>query len=367
MNKVMSLDAVPEGVLCRVYFDKIAQSSGYSEGVQSFTVPESIHRKIIVDAAKNDGFVDKIGHEWTDDFEGYLLEGVIQSFPVGRSKTGYKMHGDVDSSNDVNVAMNTTGSFYDNKFVMQDIDANFFIKKSIMMRFSNVANFLTTMSGYFLKSVADAMQVICFAGTSVAEETDPVNEGSDLFVGFPQLINDQSDTELAVSNYRTDVDKDYNGDTLTPVIPGQITIKNTNTVSQRDFKSFDLMILWAKHKIPANKRGGLVAFVSDDVAANLEGFVLNENAGNAHQKMFIGQSLKTYSGIPAVALYGMPRGSCMITSYDNLKVVHQKNSFTRSYGYNANKKSYEFLNNWYMTLAISNFKKIVFLTNIKFV
>jgi len=292
----------------------LAKNYGVDSVAKAFTiapaVAQSLNDKIVEQAT----FLPKINIMPVEEMVGENLLGFANSTVTGRT--------DTTVANQERTPRNVMG-LGKYGYVLLQTNSDVAMRYALMDAWAKFPDFQARYSRYVQQRMGSDMELIGWYGTSAAATTDPVANPllQDVNKGWMQYMRENLTANI-----------------LTEGVAESGVIK---IGAGGDFANLDVSVNDLLQGIPEYMRRGLVAFIGADLIAREKATLFSAVGDKPTEKAAMSASMTTFGGLPWETPSNFPGRGLVITSYDNLSIYRQADSWRRQIMDNPKKDQVE--------------------------
>lgn len=261
------------------------------------TVAQALKDKIVEQAT----FLPKINVIQVDELVGENLFGFANSTVTGRTDTSQP--GKERSPRSVH----GIGKY---SYTLSQTNADVALRYALMDAWAKFPDFQARYARYVQERMGNDMELIGWRGTSAAATTDPAANPmlQDVNKGWMQYMRDSLPANILVEG----------------ATAGLIKIGGDG-----DWPNLDVAVNDLLQGIPEFMRRDLVALIGSDLIAREKATLFAAVGGKPTEKSAMAASMTTFGGLPWETPSNFPGRGLVITSYDNLSIYQQADSWRR--------------------------------------
>lgn len=295
---------------------RFAKTYGIASVERQFSITPSIAQVLKDKIVEASTFLPKINILSVDELKGENILGYASSPVTGRTDTSQP--GKERTPRNV---MGLARYAYE----LLQTNADVALPYRLMDAWAKFPDFAERYARYVRERMASDMELIGWYGESAAADTDPVANPlmQDVNKGWLQYMRDNLPANILAE-----------GGTL-----GELRIGEGGDWPNLDVAVNDLM-----QGIPEYMRQNLVALIGADLIAHEKSALYAAVGGQPTEKTQLNASLTTFGGIPWETPSNYPARGLVITSYGNLSIYQQADSWRRQIVDNPKKDQVEDFN-----------------------
>lgn len=272
-------------------------------------VAQALSDKIVEQAT----FLPKINVLPVDELVGENLLGYANSTVTSRTDTSQP---DKERTPRNVLGMGKYG------YVLSQTNADVALRYALMDAWAKFPDFQARYARYVQERMGNDMELIGWHGTSAAATTDPAANPllQDVNKGWMQYMRDNLPANILTGG----------------AAAGLIKIGEGG-----DWPNLDVAINDLLQGIPEYMRRGLVALIGSDLVAREKAALFAAVGGKPTEKAALSASMTSFGGLPWETPSNFPGRGLVITSYDNLSIYRQSDSWRRQIVDNPKKDQVE--------------------------
>ncbi len=261
-------------------------------------VAQALSDKIVEQAT----FLPKINILPVDELVGENLLGYANSTVTSRTDTSQE--GKERTPRNV-LGMGKYG------YRLSQTNADVALRYALIDAWAKFPDFQARYTRYVQERMGNDMEMIGWRGTSAAATTDPAANPllQDVNKGWMQYMRDNLPANILAEGVAAS---------------GLIKIGEGG-----DWPNLDVAVNDLLQGIPEYMRRGLVAFIGSDLVAREKAALFSAVGGKPTEKAALAASMTTFGGLPWETPSNFPGRGLVITSYDNLSIYRQSDSWRR--------------------------------------
>jgi len=261
------------------------------------TVAQELKDKIVEQAT----FLPKINVLQVDELVGENLLGFANSTVTGRTDTSQP---DKERTPRSVLGMGNYG------YKLSQTNADVALRYAIMDAWAKFPDFQARYARYVQQRMGNDMELIGWRGTSAAATTDATANPmlQDVNKGWMQYMRDSLPANILTGGETTGLIKIGGGG---------------------DWPNLDVAVNDLLQGIPEFMRRDLVALIGSDLIAREKAALFAAVGGQPTEKTALAASMTTFGGLPWETPSNFPGRGLVITSYDNLSIYQQADSWRR--------------------------------------
>lgn len=295
---------------------RLAQSYGVPSVREQFSVVPSIAQILKDKIVEQATFLKKINILQVDELKGENILGYANSTVTGRT--------DTSQPGKERTPRNVMGlSKY--TFELLQTNSDVAMPYRLLDAWAKFNDFMERYARYVQQRMGNDMELIGWHGTSAAADTDPVANPllQDVNKGWMQYMRENRPENILAEGSA----------------PGVIKIG-----AGGDWPNLDVAVNDLLQGIPEYMRQGLVTLIGSDLIAREKAALYAAVGGQPSEKTLLAASMTTFGGLPWETPSNFPGRGLVITSYDNLSIYQQSDSWRRQIADNPRKDQVEDFN-----------------------
>lgn len=291
----------------------LAANYGVRSVAEAFTVIPAVAQALSDKIVEQATFLPKINVLPVDELVGENLLGYANSTVTSRTDTSQE--GKERTPRNV-LGMGKYG------YQLSQTNADVALRYALMDAWAKFPDFQARYARYVQQRMGNDMELIGWHGTSAAATTDPGANPllQDVNKGWMQYMRDNLPANILADGAAVGLIKIGEGG---------------------DWPNLDVAINDLLQGIPEHMRRGLVALIGSDLIAREKAALFAAVGGKPTEKAAMSASLTTFGGLPWETPSNFPGRGLVITSYDNLSIYRQSNSWRRQIVDNPKKDQVE--------------------------
>jgi len=294
----MNVTTVP---LFRSMLDRFAVGYGVPTVERQFTIVPSIAQQLSDKIVEQSTFLPKINIVPVDELKGENILGYANAPVTGRTDTSQP--GKEREPRNV-LGMGRYA------FELHQTNADVALPYRLIDAWAKFKDFAERYARYVQQRMANDMEIIGWNGTSAAADTDASTNTllQDVNKGWMQYMRDNLPANILTQGKTT----------------GEIRIGTGG-----DWENLDVAVNDLLQGIPPYMRHDLVALVGSDLIAHEKAALYAVVGGKPTEKAMLAASMTTFGGLPWETPSNFPARGLVVTSYDNLSIYRQADSWRR--------------------------------------
>ncbi len=306
--------------ITRKLFNALMQRFGTTYGVpdvrQQFSVTPTIAQVLVDKIVEQSTFLPKINIVPVDEMKGEVVLGSASQPVTGRTDTSQP-----NKERQPRNVLGTDGMGYE----LFQTNADVALPYRLIDAWAKFKDFAERYARYVQQRMANDMELIGWYGVSAAADTDLAANPllQDVNKGWMQIMRERKPGNILAE-----------GDTA-----GVLRIGEGG-----DWPNLDVAVNDMLQGIPHYMRQNLVALVGTDLIAHEKAALFAAVGGKPTEKTLLAASLTTFGGLPWETPSNFPPRGLVVTSYDNLSIYRQADSWRRQIVDNPRKDQVEDFN-----------------------
>jgi P2 family phage major capsid protein len=292
---------------------RFASTYGVQDVQHSFSVTPSIAQKLQDKIVEQSTFLSKINMLPVDELKGQNILGFAASPVTSRTDTSQP-----DKERQPRNVMGLEARGYE----LHQTNADVSMPYRLIDVWAKFPDFAERYARYVQQRMANDMEIIGWHGTSAA-----------------------ADTDMQTNPLLQDVNKgwlQYMRDNLPANILSQGNTANELRIGAGgDWANLDIAVNDMLQGIPQYMRSNLVALIGADLIAQEKAALYAAVGGKPTEKAMLNASLTTFGGLSWDTPSNFPARGLVITSYDNISIYRQSDSWRRQIVDNPKKDQVE--------------------------
>ena len=291
----------------------LAANYGVRSVSEAFAVIPAVAQALSDKIVEQATFLPKINVLPVDELVGENLLGYANSTVTSRTDTSQP---DKERTPRNVLGMGKYG------YELSQTNADVALRYALMDAWAKFPDFQARYARYVQERMGNDMELIGWHGTSAAATTDPTANPllQDVNKGWMQYMRDNLPANILADG----------------AAAGLIKIGEGG-----DWPNLDVAINDLLQGIPEYMRRGLVALIGSDLIAREKATLFAAVGSKPTEKAAMSASLTTFGGLPWETPSNFPGRGLVITSYDNLSIYRQSNSWRRQIVDNPKKDQVE--------------------------
>lgn len=288
--------------LFRALCATLAANYGVASVSDAFTVVPAVAQALSDKIVEQATFLPKINVLPVDELVGENLLGYANSTVTSRTDTSQE--GKERTPRNV-LGLGKYG------YTLLQTNADVALRYALMDAWAKFPDFQARYARYVQQRMGNDMELIGWYGTSAAATSDPAANPllQDVNKGWMQYMRDNLPANILVEGVAAS---------------GLIKIGEGG-----DWPNLDVAVNDLLQGIPEYMRKGLVAFIGSDLIAREKASLFSAVSGKPTEKAALTSSMTSFGGLPWETPSNFPGRGLVITSYDNLSIYRQSDSWRR--------------------------------------
>ena len=293
----------------------LAKGYGVDDVAVQFAISPSVQQQLQDKIVEQSTFLPKINIITVDQLAGENILGSASGPVSGRTDTS--KDGKERTPRDVL-------GLASYKFALVQTNSDVFMRYATMDAWAKFPDMPERYTRYVQERIANDRELIGWYGTSAAADTNLATNPllQDVNIGWMQYVRTNCAESILSEGATT----------------GEIRI---GSEAGADWANLDVAVNDLLQGIPEYMRSGLVALIGSELIAKEKAALYAAMSGTPTEKAALNGSLSTFGGLPWETPSNFPARGLVVTSYDNLSIYMQDESWRRKIEDNPKKDRIE--------------------------